>query len=406
MTSNLALAKETFTFHFGKPSKSIAGLSPIVPSAKCVGGGSGVNSAVLTQNSSQAENYQCGSGRTHGVGGPISVSSENLVGVFGQQYLAIAAKYDKDRDFTEDPNDFNSCNKYGSIAMAEASASLHESHLPLKVLSEHNSNLQDCFTLSDKRAVGVGPCVVSGSTLSGSLWLAIILERSGIGASEVLQRNDIPQLVELPGMEENYNNHNLLFIPYYADESSDTLDDDIFHGNPTAIAFHTEQWHKDGTGLMASKLECLLFVPVLSAESFVWHSGIDAGIKIRPTWTCLHKQWNSFFLNARDKPVMWIGPASAYYVTDPPRQPGRKFFSIIYYTVNGLPDVHSRSNDNAERNILRLWAEYTFKLALIHTLLLTWRLAFSTSPIAVSAPGINYTEEDDSAIDEYHRLKG
>ncbi len=69
--------------------------------------------AVLTQNCSQAENYQCGVGRTHGTSGPISVSSENTVGVFGQQYLAIAAKYDKDRDFTEDPNDFKSCNKYG-----------------------------------------------------------------------------------------------------------------------------------------------------------------------------------------------------------------------------------------------------------------------------------------------------
>ncbi|KAG7451315.1 uncharacterized protein BT62DRAFT_415588 [Guyanagaster necrorhizus] len=45
--SYLVLAKETFTFHVGKPCKSIFRPSPIVPSEKCVGVGSGVNCTVL-----------------------------------------------------------------------------------------------------------------------------------------------------------------------------------------------------------------------------------------------------------------------------------------------------------------------------------------------------------------------
>ncbi|KAK0469586.1 GMC oxidoreductase-domain-containing protein [Desarmillaria tabescens] len=473
---NLALAKETFTFHVGKPSESIAGRSPIVPSAKCVGGGSGVNFVMYTRASasdyddwenignpgwgsddliplaSRAENYQCGTGNTHGTSGPISVSSENPVGVFGQQYLAIAAKYDKDRDFTEDPNDFKSCNEYGPWRKYIGSASGRRSDTAHHYIynQEHNSNLQVLdkrrvirVIFDNKRAVGVEYADEVDNTAAempdvrqafasrlvvlsaGAFGSPSILERSGIGASEVLQRNDIPQLVELPGVGENYNDHNLVFVPYYADESSDTLDD-IFHGDPTAIAslVHAEQWRKDGTGLMAS-------------------NGIDAGIKIRPTEKDLKvlgptfaKRWNDFFLNAPDKPVMWIGPASVYCITDPPRQPGRKFFSIGYYTEYpaSLGRVHIQAglnpyapldfetgflDDPADLVVLR-WAykhgrELARRMDAYRGCCVPAHPKFpkgneaalelqAQSPIAVSAPDINYTAEDDFAIDEYHRL--
>ncbi|KAK0500276.1 GMC oxidoreductase-domain-containing protein [Armillaria luteobubalina] len=475
--NNLALGKETFTFHVGKPSKSIAGRSPIVPSGKCVGGGSGVNFVMYTRASasdyddwknfgnpgwgsddliplaSKAENYQCGVGRTHGTSGPISVSSENTVGVFGQQYLAIAAKYDKDRDFTEDPNDFKTCNKYGpwrkyidSVSGKRSDAAHHYIYN-----QNHNENLEVLdrqrvirVIFDDKRAVGVeyadedvGTAVVMPSTRkafasrlvvlsAGAFGSPSILERSGIGAFNVLNRNGILQLVELPGVGENYNDHNLLCVPFCADESSDTLDA-IFHGDPIDIAssVHAEQWQKDGTGLMAS-------------------NGIDAGIKMRPTERDLKvlgptftKQWNEFFLDAPDKPVMWIGPISANCSADPPPQPGRKFFSILYYTEYpvSLGRVHIQAgldpyapldfeagflDDAADLAVLRWGYKHGRELA---RRMDGYRGCFvpghpqfpkeseaaiefqAQGPVAVSAPDIKYGQDDDDAIDEYHRLK-
>ncbi len=62
------------------------------------------------------ENYPGVTGtlsETHGTGGPIDISTGNIAGDFGNQYLAVAAKYDSDRGFIDDPNDFKSCNGYG-----------------------------------------------------------------------------------------------------------------------------------------------------------------------------------------------------------------------------------------------------------------------------------------------------
>jgi len=48
------------------------------------------------------------------------------------------------------------------------------------------------------------------------------------------------------------------------------------------------------------------------------NSGLDAGVKLRPTAQELEelgpqfkKQWAEYFANAPDKPVIWIGPVSA-----------------------------------------------------------------------------------------------
>jgi hypothetical protein len=50
----------------------------------------------------------------------------------------------------------------------------------------------------------------------------------------------------------------------------------------------------------------------------LFHSGLDAGVKLRPTAQELEElgsqfkeQWAEYFANAPDKPVIWIGPVSA-----------------------------------------------------------------------------------------------
>jgi len=81
---------------------------------------------------------------------------------------------------------------------------------------------------------------------AGAFGSPTILERSGIGAKKVLDAAGVKQLVELPGVGENYQgivpfdhdeqfmywrfiDHNVVFVPYLADDEAETLDA-IFRG--------------------------------------------------------------------------------------------------------------------------------------------------------------------------------
>lgn len=131
--------------------------------------------------------------------------------------------------------------------------------------------------------------------------------------------------------------HNLLFIPYYADEASDTLDG-IFEGDPATVSCTYSPYSRLA---LLTKFELLKSTPSNGARmgrdysqpswglsspvmntSHIWsHSGIDAGIKHRPNEKDLKiigptftERWNSFFSDAPDKPVMWIGPIAGYNI--------------------------------------------------------------------------------------------
>ncbi|KAG5647340.1 hypothetical protein DXG03_000408 [Asterophora parasitica] len=126
--SNLVLPSETFTHHVGKPSPSLAGRAVIVPTGRCVGGGSSVNfincgtvamytraaasdyddweivhknpgwgSKQLISLLKKAETFQNGGdAETHGTSGPIKASFADENFNVGSQFLAVAAQYDKD----------------------------------------------------------------------------------------------------------------------------------------------------------------------------------------------------------------------------------------------------------------------------------------------------------------------
>ena len=58
-----------------------------------------------------------------------------------------------------------------------------------------NANIEEVFTARAKRLV-----VVS----AGAFGSPVILERSGIGAKVVLEKCNVEQIVDLPGVGENY----------------------------------------------------------------------------------------------------------------------------------------------------------------------------------------------------------
>lgn len=62
----------------------------------------------------QCETYQVQPRRaTHGYTGPLKVSYGGFYTETAQEFLTVAAQYDKTRGHTDDVNDFFECNKYG-----------------------------------------------------------------------------------------------------------------------------------------------------------------------------------------------------------------------------------------------------------------------------------------------------
>ena len=60
---------------------------------------------------------------------------------------------------------------------------------------------------------------------AGALGTPQILERSGIGSSKILKKLDIPVVVDLPGVGEQYQDHHLLLYPYKTSlDETETLD--------------------------------------------------------------------------------------------------------------------------------------------------------------------------------------
>ncbi|KAF8075818.1 GMC oxidoreductase-domain-containing protein [Lyophyllum atratum] len=472
--SNLIRPAKTFTLHASKPSPSLAGRSIIVPTGRCLGGSSSVNFAMYTRAAAsdyddwesvynnpgwgskhlipllkKAETFQSGgAAATHGTNGPIKVSfADDEINV-GSQFLAVASQYDKERGSTEDANSFFTCNVYGKWPRYVDATTGRRSDVPHSYIYNQveNKNLTIMESrrvvrviFEGNRAVGVEhvgdvvgrvkgaqeePSVSYASRLvvvsAGAFGSPAILERSGIGAADVLEKNKIPQVVDLPGVGEQYMDHNVIFAPYIASEDADTMDV-LFRGSKEEVEPFTTRWLQDGKGLMS-------------------HNGLDAGVKLRPNAEDLkeigldfEERWKSYFANVPDKPVMWMGTLAAYVGMNP-ATPRGKYFSLGYYTEYPVSTgrVHITSgidaygklefepgylDDAADMGVLR-WGykksrefarrmdSYRGELELGHPEFAKGSQAAyngSKEPIDVSSPDIAYSAEDDKAIDEFHR---
>ena len=89
---------------------------------------------------------------------------------------------------------------------------------------------------------------------AGAFGSPSILERSGVGAESVLKKNNVTQIMDLPGVGENYmgvyarfihcrtqcaksmsTDHNLIFLPFIASNETNTMDT-LFRGSGEEIA--------------------------------------------------------------------------------------------------------------------------------------------------------------------------
>ncbi|KZT68093.1 GMC oxidoreductase [Daedalea quercina L-15889] len=470
--SHLLPGSTTVKFNMGKESVDLGGRAPIVPSGQCLGGGSSVNFTMYTRPSpsdyddwetvygnqgwssrelipllKKMETYQVAPGKpTHGYDGPLKISHGGVFTNLGKQFLEVAGQYDKSRGTTDDPSDMIGINAYGRWQKYIDKEMGRRSDVPHNYIYNRRLDNLDILTgyhvkrviFEDDRAAGVefvpnarfrpdeeqAVRVAKARKLvvisSGTFGSPAILERSGVGDRSRLEQLGINVLVDLPGVGENFQDHNVIFTPYLVDDDAETLDG-IVRSDKEEIEKWTEQWLKDGSGLMA-------------------HNAIDAGIKLRPSAEELDiigpdfiGQWQRVFANAPDKPVMWLGPVSMF-VGDPSTVPARKYSSIGYYLaypesigyvhITSAEDVNapqdfdpkymSKPSDLAllrwgykhGREIARRMSSYRGEYVPAHPAFSAGSPAACSSdaqPTAIQLANIQYTEEDDNAIDDYTR---
>lgn len=150
---------------------------------------------------------------------------------------------------------------------------------------------------------------------AGALGTPQILERSGVGNSELLNKLNIPVVSHVPGVGENYQDHHLVLYPYKSSlEPSETLDP-ILSGRKDFVKALGEQ------------------DPVLG-----WN-GIDISAKLSMTseeaaalGPTFQQDWERDFAPYPTKPVMLLGLVNAF-LADPSLVDPGQYFTMGAYTA-------------------------------------------------------------------------
>ncbi|TCD66632.1 hypothetical protein EIP91_001099 [Steccherinum ochraceum] len=471
--SHMMPGSKTMKFVVTKTSEHLGGRPLAVPAGQCVGGGSSVNFTLFNRASAseyddwetkynnpgwgskdliplliKSEGFQIEHDKeNYGSAGPIKVSYGGYFGRVSQDFLDLAAKYDKDRRITSSGSGLFPANAYGRWPKWISSAGRRsdvphqliyptERHPNLRFLTEH---LVKRVIIQDGRAVGL-ECIAnpqyntdaSPETIkvyakkwviisAGSLGSPLILERSGIGASSVLKQNGVQQLVDLPGVGERYHDHQLVAGVYRTSEEYDTMDA-LMRGDTEEREKWHAQWLKDGTGMMAT-------------------NGIEAAAKIRPVsdeevrsiGPEFEKKWKSHYADHPDRTVIWFGSSNfcfGQFLT----APKGKYYGTGYFLnhPSSLGRIHIASGEDPlappdfdcgfmeheDDMELHVWGykrsrEFARRMACYRGEFPSGQPSFDPSSAAavnedptitpVDAPRIQYTKDDDEAIRAFVR---
>ena len=121
----------------------------------------------------------------------------------------------------------------------------------------------------------------------GALETPSVLERSGAGNKELLEKLDINVVSDLAGVGENYQDHHLLLYPYLTNLKPEDTNDPIFDGRMDFCKANEEK------------------NPMLG-----WNA-LDVGGKLRPTeeevdqlGSEFRKLWDRDFKDRKERPLM------------------------------------------------------------------------------------------------------
>ncbi|KAG1720680.1 GMC oxidoreductase-domain-containing protein [Suillus paluster] len=481
---HLAPTSTSVTFNIGNPSPRLNGRAPVVPSGHCVGGGSSLRHTLVRPASDfddwgvdgwesenliplmkKIETYEVQPDRpTHGYDGPIKVSSGGCKMGLCDEFIQVGTTYHK-RPYSDDTNDLETCNTYSPWRKYIDSTTGRRSDAAHHYVynQAHNPNLQlwagkrvKRVIFEDKRAVGVEftsdpvsspDADQSSSTVRATKLVVVsagtfgspgVLERSGIGAEAVLKRCGIEKLVNLPGVGENYQDHNAAFVPYYAADGVVTMDA-LWRGEESAVR---------GKRVLATFPAYLNYPNVESlaqwnsnGKSLIAQNGGDAKIKWRPDdeelktmGSVFQSRWKEFFQDRPDKAVAifaifagYLGPLlgvlppgnymNASYFTLYPASAGSVHFKLEENGKDGMDFTTGYLDDPSDiaplnfaykkmREIYRRMPSYRGEIPAGHPNFPEGSAALCgkvSGPVDMNAPDIIYTAKDDEAIDKFHR---
>ncbi len=246
-----------------------------------------------------------------------------------------------------------------------------------------------------------------------------LLERSGVGAPEILKAAGVPLVAELPGVGSGYEDHHMMFYPYLnALTDSDTLD---------ALVY----------GRMGSPEQLMA-----SGHPMLGWNGQEVQGKARPTdaeaaalGDDFKSAWDREFRDRPDKPMV-IFTAIAGFPGDPSLAPGGPGLAIsvlsvypfsrghihitgpklddpldfetgIFADPGGLDVKKHQWAYKKQRAIMRRMPCYRGEVAACHPPFAPGSeaacIAFNDGPLPVDAPEIQYTAEDDAVLEAWLR---
>ncbi|KAF8262162.1 alcohol oxidase [Lactarius quietus] len=381
---NLTPDSRTLRWHVAQPNAALGGRRVTERCGQCLGGGSSVNVMLYTRPSAsdydswetvyqnpgwgskdlipllrKIETYQVpGGGPTHGKNGPLAVSTGGFASDLAEQFLQVARTLDPglaqkpDDADTNDLETINVCTRWLKWINTETGTRSDVPHNMIYPLKDTRPNLHFLTGVhvkhvmfdDENRATGIayslnpllhpdGPRdthTVRGTKLvlisAGAFGSPGILERSGIGAKDVLEHVGVKQRVDLPGVGENYQDHNGMQFQYFSADEAQSLEA-IFRNEEGAIDAAAAEFGK-------------------TRKEILMQNSIDAGIKWRPKPSEVaelgpefQEYWDSHFADAPDKPVLWFGVGSAFI--GPPLVPPRKNYELSIYTGYPLARGHA-----------------------------------------------------------------
>jgi alcohol oxidase len=153
---------------------------------------------------------------------------------------------------------------------------------------------------------------------AGALGTPMILERSGIGAPSVLRAAGVTPQIDLPGVGEDYQDHNLL-LPVFEMRPDILTHDLIFRGDTAALS-SAEASFAQGRGHLAS-------------------NSIDFAGKVRPTDKQLaempasfQEHYNRIFATNPDKPLAVIVPVNALLAGHENFPPDTRYVTVAVFS--------------------------------------------------------------------------
>ncbi|KAL9617154.1 MAG: hypothetical protein Q9160_008051 [Pyrenula sp. 1 TL-2023] len=373
--SNILPTSKTALFYTASKETKLADREIVVPSGGTLGGGSSVNLMMYTRAQRQdfdswqtpgwsAEEilpylkkvslygsakdllkletyYGPGAKETHGFNGPVQVSGGTYRARRAEEdFIKAAGKVGLPE--VEDAQNLNTSHgvqravryispdgKRQDVAHGYLHPRLQDHNHPnLHVLVE----AQVVRVLFDgKRAAGVeykpNPDFQSSTAVRsikarkmvivscGALGTPPVLERSGVGDSEILQRAGIQIVANVSGVGRNYQDHHLLVYPYKSSLGPEETADSIFDGR--------------------LDLEAL----IRNNDKVLGWNVQDVTCRLRPTDTevatlgsAFQAAWDREFKPHRNKPIALMAPVNVF-PGEPGSVPVGQYYSISVFTV-------------------------------------------------------------------------